>query len=91
METFFKTLEKIEAHNKRTNETYELGLTEDADLTYEEQKEFRMGVKRPTRVKRSHATAPFKFSEIANFTAPKSGETFYYKIFRLSLFYIIFN
>lgn len=76
MKTFFKNLDIIEAHNEEAKETYELGLTEDADLTFEEQKKFRMGVKRSTRFKRSHASAPFKFSEIANFVAPKSGRTF---------------
>lgn len=74
MEIFFNNLNIIEDHNRNNKHLYELGLTEDADLTYEEQKAIKTGAVKSTRVKRSHASAPFNFNLIANFTAPKSGE-----------------
>lgn len=74
MTTFFENLDKVKAHNLKSNESYKLGLNEDADMTYEEIKALRMGIKKPTRKKRSHASEPNQFHLLAKFTAPKSGE-----------------
>lgn len=45
MRAFVQNSENIEAHNKRSNETYERRLQAHSDLTFKEKKVFRMGVK----------------------------------------------
>lgn len=60
METFFENVRKIEEHNKNSYESYEQGLTEHSDMTFDEVKAFRSGAKRPLREKRSPVMCPFK-------------------------------
>ena len=75
METFFENLKQIEEHNRNEKFAFQLGLTEDSDLNYEEIRRQKTGAKRSTRFKRSHATAPFDYHQrMENFTPPKFGK-----------------
>lgn len=51
-----KNEQKIEEHNKRKNETFKRGSSDHSDMSYEEKKVKRMGVKMPakSRPKRSN-------------------------------------
>lgn len=72
METFYNNFAKIEAHNMRPNETYEQGLMEDSDMTYDEIRAYRQGVRLPLRKKRSPIVCLQKLE--MNFTIPKSSK-----------------
>jgi Cathepsin propeptide inhibitor domain (I29) len=52
---FIKSLQSIEAHNKKKNVSYQRGTSEHSDLSYKEQQRTRMGAKMPEgkRIKRS--------------------------------------
>lgn len=70
METFIDNLEKIESFNKKPNETYKQGITEDSDLTYDEKKKYRSGAKVPKDRKSQRSSTVG-----VNGIAPKSGLT----------------
>lgn len=71
MEILLDNLEKIEAHNRRTNETYEQELCDESDMTFEERFSFKSGAVEPTRVKRGTPKLPKMFNK--NFVVPSSG------------------
>lgn len=77
MKTFFANLANIEAHNKRSNESYKRSLQLHSDLTFNEKKKYRMGVKSKKKLpkydKRNTATL--------NMSAPHSppyGKNLYF-------------
>lgn len=47
LDAFANNLQLIESFNKRKNETYKQGLTDDSHLTFEEKRKRRLGLKRP--------------------------------------------
>ena len=70
-------------HNQRKNETYKRGLNDDSDMTYEEKKVKRMGVKKPhqskgtkrissLRRKRDDQPLPDSISYVSKLTAIKN-------------------
>lgn len=52
-ENFIKNLANIESHNKRHNETYLRGFNSMSDLSFEEKKKRRMGLKRPVQTRKA--------------------------------------
>lgn len=69
---FFDNLEKIEAHNKIQNETYQQGLNEDSDKTYEQRKAMKCGTRPPKRRRRSPLKLPNL--SIKNLSLPPLGK-----------------
>lgn len=63
MKVFFDNSEAIETFNKRANETYTRAISEHSDMTLEEKKKFRLGLKSPLRT-RSFYPVPLMFINI---------------------------
>lgn len=51
MKTFFENYEANEAHNKRENESYTRSVSSHSDLTLEEKRKLRLGLKSPLRTR----------------------------------------
>lgn len=62
MKIFFENYELNEAFNKRENESYTRSTSEHSDMTLEEKKKYRLGLKSPLRT-RSFVPIPLKVME----------------------------
>lgn len=62
MRIFFENFEANEAFNKRENESYTRSVSEHSDMTLEQKKKYRLGLKSPLRT-RSFVPLPLKVME----------------------------
>lgn len=76
MQIFFATLKDNEAHNSRADVSYSRAISKHSDLSTEERKKFRLGLKHV--MKRSLHVIPLNIS--MNNEVPDAGEIFFYLI-----------
>lgn len=68
--TFFINLANIEAHNKRNNESYKRSLQVHSDLTFNEKKIYRMGVKSKKKLSKYDKKNIVSFNTSASHSPP---------------------
>lgn len=72
-ENYKKNKSNIDEHNKRVNETYKRGETEDSDLSFQEKKAKRLGIVAPKGPKKPAMLAK---QLIKNVPVPEAGELY---------------
>lgn len=64
MEIFFANVDANEAHNKREDKTYTRSTSAHSDMTLEEKKKYRLGLRSPLRARSFVPVAVFDFENI---------------------------